>query len=200
MAKRWADFTKREKTIGVLVAVFSVFAIGGIASGSSDTQPAATTPESNVQVQTKAADPVITYKEVQETEEVPYAKENRDDNSRNSGTSAVTTTGVNGVKTKTYKVTLTDGKETGKELIKEEVTTQPVTEITSVGTYVAPVQKAIPNNCDPNYSGACVPIASDVDCEGGKGNGPSYVRGPVYVIGTDIYDLDRDGNGIGCES
>lgn len=33
--------------------------------------------------------------------------------------------------------------------------------------------------CDPNYSGACVPIASDVDCEGGSGNGPAYVKGPV---------------------
>lgn len=54
------------------------------------------------------------------------------------------------------------------------------------------------SNCDPNYSG-CVPIASDVDCAGGRGNGPAYVRGPVRVIGTDIYELDRDGDGIACE-
>jgi hypothetical protein len=52
--------------------------------------------------------------------------------------------------------------------------------------------------CDPNYSG-CVPIASDVDCAGGSGNGPAYVEGPIRVIGTDKYDLDRDGNGIACE-
>jgi resuscitation-promoting factor RpfB len=52
--------------------------------------------------------------------------------------------------------------------------------------------------CDPNYSG-CVPVASDVDCAGGNGNGPAYVKGPVKVIGKDIYRLDRDGNGIGCE-
>lgn len=55
------------------------------------------------------------------------------------------------------------------------------------------------SNCDANYSGACVPIDSDVDCAGGSGNGPSYVKGPVKVIGTDIYGLDRDKNGIGCE-
>lgn len=54
------------------------------------------------------------------------------------------------------------------------------------------------SQCDPNYSG-CVPIASDVDCEGGSGNGPVYVKGPVKVIGKDIYGLDRDGDGIGCE-
>ncbi len=52
--------------------------------------------------------------------------------------------------------------------------------------------------CDPNYD-PCVPIASDVDCAGGSGNGPAYVRGPVTVIGTDIYGLDRDGDGIGCD-
>ena len=53
-------------------------------------------------------------------------------------------------------------------------------------------------SCDPNYR-PCVPIASDVDCAGGSGNGPAYVRGPVTVVGTDIYGLDRDGDGIGCE-
>jgi len=51
----------------------------------------------------------------------------------------------------------------------------------------------------PQLSGACVPIASDVDCAGGGGNGPAYVQGPVRVVGTDIYDLDRDVDGIGCD-
>jgi hypothetical protein len=44
-----------------------------------------------------------------------------------------------------------------------------------------------------------VPIASDVDCAGGPGDGPAYVKGPVEVIGRDIYELDRNKNGIGCE-
>ena len=54
-------------------------------------------------------------------------------------------------------------------------------------------------DCDPNYSGKCVPIASDVDCAGGNGNGPAYVDGPVYVVGSDIYELDRDGDGVACD-
>jgi len=65
----------------------------------------------------------------------------------------------------------------------------------------APVAPAVPGTnpgCDPNYSG-CVPIASDVDCAGGSGNGPAYVRGPVQVIGRDIYGLDADHDGVGCE-
>lgn len=56
------------------------------------------------------------------------------------------------------------------------------------------------SDCDPNYEGGCVPLASDVDCAGGSGNGPEYVRGPVRVVGNDIYGLDRDGDGYGCES
>jgi hypothetical protein len=52
--------------------------------------------------------------------------------------------------------------------------------------------------CDKNYSG-CVPIASDVDCAGGTGNGPAYVRGPIQVIGTDVYGLDNDKDGTACE-
>lgn len=58
---------------------------------------------------------------------------------------------------------------------------------------------AAPSGCDPNYAGACVPIASDVDCSGGSGNGPAYVGGPVSVVGSDIYGLDRNGDGVGCE-
>jgi hypothetical protein len=38
-----------------------------------------------------------------------------------------------------------------------------------------------------------------VDCAGGGGNGPEYVRGPIRVTGVDIYGLDRDGDGIACE-
>jgi hypothetical protein len=54
------------------------------------------------------------------------------------------------------------------------------------------------DTCDPNYD-PCVPIASDVDCASGSGNGPAYVEGPVRVIGDDIYGLDRDRDGLGCE-
>jgi hypothetical protein len=53
------------------------------------------------------------------------------------------------------------------------------------------------SDCDPNYSG-CVPIASDVDCADGSGDGPAYT-GPVTVTGSDVYDLDSDSDGTACE-
>lgn len=53
-------------------------------------------------------------------------------------------------------------------------------------------------DCHPSYN-PCVPVASDVDCAGGSGNGPAYVDGPINVVGPDVYQLDRDGDGIGCD-
>ena len=67
----------------------------------------------------------------------------------------------------------------------------------AVASFV-PASYAASDACDPNYD-PCVPIASDVDCASGSGNGPAYVQGPVRVIGSDIYGLDRDGDGFGCE-
>jgi len=195
MAKKWVDFTKREKVIGVLASVFAVFTIGGIANGiggASGTQSTPTIPA------TQSSAPVTTTKEITETEAIPFTKKSIDDSTRSSGTSAVTTTGVDGIKTKTYTVTYANGTESKRELKSEVITTPAIDEVTSIGTYVAPVVKKAASTCDPNYSG-CVPIASDVDCAGGSGNGPAYVSGPVNVIGRDIYGLDGNNDGVGCE-
>ncbi|MFA5134995.1 MAG: hypothetical protein WC505_04395 [Patescibacteria group bacterium] len=53
-------------------------------------------------------------------------------------------------------------------------------------------------NCHPSYSGCLKTDASDYDCAGGSGNGP-YYTGKVRVTGPDVFDLDRDNDGWGCE-
>lgn len=69
----------------------------------------------------------------------------------------------------------------------------------AAGTVLAAQPAAAqPGQCHASYD-PCVPVTSDVDCAGGNGNGPAYT-GQVRVIGPDEYDLDRDGNGIGCEN
>jgi resuscitation-promoting factor RpfB len=53
--------------------------------------------------------------------------------------------------------------------------------------------------CHGSYKGRCLRAhASDYDCRGGSGNGP-YYTGLVRVVGPDVFDLDRDGDGIGCD-
>ena len=45
--------------------------------------------------------------------------------------------------------------------------------------------------CHPSYVGRCLPIVRDLDC--------AEVGGIVQVVGPDVYHLDRDGDGEGCE-
>lgn len=65
----------------------------------------------------------------------------------------------------------------------------------------APVTTAPAVSCHSSYSNVCLGVGiGDYDCAGGSGNGPNYVQGPVTVVGYDEFDLDREGDGVGCES
>lgn len=80
-----------------------------------------------------------------------------------------------------------------------EATAKPTPKPTAKPT-ARPPKPAPPANCHPSYEGACLKEGiGDYDCLGGSGNGPNYVRGPVYVVDYDEFGLDRDGDGIGCE-
>ncbi len=71
----------------------------------------------------------------------------------------------------------------------------------STGTSVKPSatptsSAATTGNCDPNYD-QCVPISAyDLDCPDIYNLGMSRIR----VLGRDIHKLDRDRDGIACES
>jgi hypothetical protein len=63
-------------------------------------------------------------------------------------------------------------------------------------------------HCNANYSGLCLPLVDDVDCRtetGSQGaadattDGPWFIDRAVFVRGDDVFDLDGDGDGIGCE-
>jgi resuscitation-promoting factor RpfB len=60
------------------------------------------------------------------------------------------------------------------------------------------VEGQVEKECHPSYSGCLNPNASDYDCAGGSGDGP-YYTGPVRVLGSDVFGLDRDGDGMGCD-
>jgi resuscitation-promoting factor RpfB len=177
----------------VVLGGSSLLVAGSFAASQVNSKPAALnlptiTPLATV---TPVA-PVITTENVSELEPIAFQSRRIKDPNLLAGNTKVIQAGVNGVTTLTYKVTKTDGKQTSKDSMQKVITTHPVDEIVAEGTKVAQPK------CDPNYSD-CVPIASDVDCSGGSGNGPAYVAGPVRVIGSDIYGLDRDGDGYGCE-
>jgi hypothetical protein len=137
---------------------------------------------------------VITLRTVVIIKRLPFTNRNVKDKNLAKGKKKVTRAGRSGYQERTYRYTYRDGKVVKRTLLTARITRKPVGQITHIGT------KVPGSACDPNYSGACVPIASDVDCAGGSGNGPKYVKGPVAVIGDDIYGLDADHDGVGCES
>jgi len=144
--------------------------------------------------------PVITYRLVRKRTSIGFATRNVKTAALKKGVTRVKQHGRRGVRVAVYRLTLRDGVESGRRLVNRYVARRPVPRIVLHGTYVKPKPALQPSKqCDPNYAGACVPIASDVDCAGGSGNGPAYVQGPVRVVGTDIYGLDSDGDGWGCE-
>jgi len=66
-----------------------------------------------------------------------------------------------------------------------------------VSHVVQPAPPPVSHSCTPGYT-PCLAPASDYDCAGGSGDGPKYT-GLVHVSGSDPYDLDRDGDGVGCD-
>ncbi|MEO3825613.1 G5 domain-containing protein [Actinomadura sp. B10D3] len=162
------------------------------AATPAQTTPGQTTPGTASAGAVAGASPVVEKRTVTRTQKIPFKTRKVNDATLAKGDTKVVKRGATGLKKLTYEVTLTNGAETSRKLIREAVTRRPVTRVIAVGTKQA-------RRCDPNYSG-CVPIARDVDCAGGSGDGPGYVSGPVRVVGDDIYDLDRDGDGIACDT
>jgi hypothetical protein len=142
-------------------------------------------------------EPVIEHSQVEKRKAIPFASQTRKTSELKKGVSQVAQRGRDGVRLTVWRVTTTDGETTARKLVRTVIERSPVPRITLVGTYVAPPPPK--PSCDPNYTGACVPISSDVDCGGGSGDGPGYVYGTVHVVGSDIYDLDADGDGWGCD-
>lgn len=148
-------------------------------------------PQQSVAPQTQPVqkkEPTITNKEITEEQDIDFTKKTEETDALSKGVTQLKTTGVKGKKTLTYKLTLTDGVETKRELVGEVVTSEPIDEVTLVGTYVAPAKPA----CNPNYSG-CVPnVSYDLDCPD--------IGYSVRVLGYDQYRLDADHDGWGCDS
>lgn len=218
----WLRFRSRGAAAGVTAIAAAAFLVfGGVAAAvqsASEAPPAdaarlLSTESSSNQ---KGADnrpsskptptPKTTMRDEVVTEPVPFEKSTADDAVMPQGQTAVTTVGQPGERTLTYQVTLVDGVETERELVSDVITIAPITEVTSIGSYVAPPPPppapapAQPAGCDSNYAEACVPVSSDVDCAGGSGNGPAYFDGVARIVGTDVYELDRDGDGYACET
>ena len=170
------------------VSTVAVIVLGGMFGVGASTPPL-TRPIANPKTTQDAqveSQPAVTTKIDTETEVIAFEKSTQATNSMNVGETRIDREGVDGVRTITHTITLKDGVEVGRESA-ENITTEPIAELTLVGTYTKPTPV-----CDQNYSG-CVPVVSyDLDCVD--------IGHSVTVYGNDPHGFDRDRDGYGCES
>jgi uncharacterized protein YabE (DUF348 family) len=110
--KRSSDWLKSlsvAKKVGLGILV--LFIIAGI-SGSRQQATLNTSSTANKSASAATKAPTITTKSETGTQNIPFTSTNADDATLAKGTTKVTTAGVNGSETLTYKITYTNGKQT----------------------------------------------------------------------------------------
>jgi hypothetical protein len=174
--KAWFSALSTAAKVG---AVTAVVATGGVASAALQSPTNYTTKTTVPVAKTVKAVCIAKKTTSSETQSIPFDKTTVDDPSSAKGQTSIKTTGVNGVKTQTFEDTTyspSGCQQDTNVLTKEEVTTQPVTEVTAVGTYVASVQPTCSNGtyvnsagntvCSP-YSAPSAPAGATAQCVDG---------------------------------
>lgn len=157
------------------IAVASILSLGTIgAMAQPGTLSSSTPPASNVSTQQQKPQPKVETKIVTTTEPVAYTSSTVNDPNLAQGSTQTQTAGVNGVRTFTYEITLTDNIETARKEASNVVTTQPVNEVIAHGTK-APAPSC-PNGTYVNSAGNTVcrpyeapssPAGATAQCEDG---------------------------------
>lgn len=125
----------------------------------------------------------VETKEVEEKQAVPFEKKEELDSSMYVGETKVKVKGMQGEKTFSYRVTYTDGAETDRKLVSEEVTLDPITEITAVGTKIkepvstpAPTPKPTPKPTKKPVPPVTVPQSGENTVTDAAGNVISFSK------------------------
>lgn len=146
----------RKLGVWIITVISGLFVAGAFASSSHTSTPTQTTsPISTVRV------PVVETKTEIREESILFSTKEVSDSSLTSGTTKVTTEGVNGKKVLTYEVTYIDGIESSRKLLKEDKI-DPISKIIANGTRI-PISGNAVGDTYTNVDGNQVqrPIYSD---------------------------------------
>lgn len=157
---RWSALPTKAKA-SVVVAIAGVVWLGGVGTAGAVVGAAVTSASQSVSAPVTAADtsrtpapptptrtatptptptPVVEVSEVAKNFPIHFRKTTVDDPTLAKGQTRLQTEGADGVLTRKYRVTTTDGVETDRIQVSRTVTTAPVAEVTAVGSYVEPAQ------------------------------------------------------------
>jgi hypothetical protein len=161
---KWFLGLSRLGKAGVLVA--SVFGISAVSSIGNGPQHHANVTLNSAKATTVQSPParkvdVVTHKTVMSTEAVPFTSSTVNTASLSKGVTKTQVEGVDGIRTHTFDVTLTNGVETSRQEVSNDITLQPTNKIIAAGTYTAP-QPSCPNGTYVNTYGntVCSPYVS----------------------------------------
>jgi len=127
----------RRPALRLLLIVSLVFSFSALSLAPVTVH--AETKDTNTAHSTKAKKPKKTEtKTITKVEVIKFKTVRQDDPSLAKGQTRVLQNGVNGSRTKTYSVTVKNGKQGKRKLISNVITLAPVNKIVGVGSYVAP--------------------------------------------------------------
>jgi hypothetical protein len=145
-------FTRKQTSTFFALCLVIFFVLVGISAPNSSNASKNVTFTNAANA--KSASPKITYSTITKTQSIPFNTTTIQDGSLLQGTTKITTAGMDGVETLTYKDTYTDGKLTAEQQVGQATTTAPVSQVTSIGTYVAPAPAA-PSTSTGSGSSLC---------------------------------------------
>lgn len=173
----WFSALSRKGKIATIVGA-SLLGLTAVGAASPQTQQSQSQskPSAPSLTQPQQTTPKVEKKKVTEKAPVAFGTTARDDSALAKGSSKTIQEGVDGERTVTYEVTYTDGKETGRTKLSDEITKAPIDKIVANGTYVAPAAPTCPNGtytnsagnvvCSP-YSASSVPAGATAKCGDG---------------------------------
>ena len=113
--------------------------------------------------------------------DIEYEVEYIYDEGMTSGAEETRTSGENGQKEVTFKITTVNGEEESREIVEEKVLKEPVNAVVAIGTYEPPAET-------PSYSGG--------SSDGGSSSAGTDTSGGVYEVSRKRFDnCSGDGHG-----
>jgi PBP1b-binding outer membrane lipoprotein LpoB len=120
--------------------------------------------QETIEAEVITPEPITEIKEEIKTESISFKTIKKEDSTVESGKAVTKQKGVNGLREFIYNVTYTDGDETNRELISENIKVNSVDEIIVSGTKKATVSTSV-SSCGEDYyknvDGNCVHRPSD---------------------------------------
>lgn len=155
--------------------------------------------EEEIDFSTKGSPVIIINRVYQQTitdvVSIPFESETRENAEMLKGQSKVITEGVNGSKTVTTSKTIKNGEEIYSSVLKEEVTSNPITKVVEIGTKVPEPPKPVVQASASSTSNSNAEASSSNSGNSGSGyiNGKKILR--TITMNASAYDASAESNG-----